>query len=47
MYIHKINLLESLVNEKNYNLGISINLINKNCVTYFIWFYITLFGEEL
>ena len=34
MYIHKINLLESLVNEKNYNLGISINLINKNCIKY-------------
>ena len=34
LYTRKINLLESLVNEKNYNLGNSINDINKNCVKY-------------
>ena len=34
MYTTKIDLLESLVNEKNYNLGNSINNINKNCVKY-------------
>ena len=34
LYTHKINLLESLVNEKNYNLGNSINDINKNCIKY-------------
>ena len=34
IYTNKIKLLESLVNEKNYNLGSSINNINKNCVKY-------------
>ena len=34
LYSNKINLLGSLVNEKNYNLGNSINDINKNCVKY-------------
>ena len=34
IYTNKIKLLESLVNEKNYNLGNSINNINKNCVKY-------------
>ena len=34
LYSHKINLLESLVNNKNYNIGDSINSINKNCVKY-------------
>ena len=34
MYIRKINLLESLINEKNYNPGNTINRINKNCNNY-------------
>ena len=34
LYTRKINLLESLVNEKNYNFGNSINDINKNCIKY-------------
>ena len=34
LYLNKINLLESLVNEKNYHLGNSINNINKNCSKY-------------
>ena len=34
LYSHKIDLLESLVNNKNYNIGDSINSINKNCVKY-------------
>ena len=34
IYTHKINLLESLVNEKNYNPGHSIININKNCSKY-------------
>ena len=34
LYTRKINLLESLVDEKNYNLGNSINDINKNCIKY-------------
>ena len=34
LYTRKINLLESLVNEKNNNLGNSINDINKNCIKY-------------
>ena len=34
MYIRKINLLESLINEKNYNPGHSIYNLNKNCNRY-------------
>ena len=34
IYTRKINLLESLVNEKNYNPGHSIISINKNCNKY-------------
>ena len=34
LYSHKISLLESLVNNKNYNIGDSINSINKNCAKY-------------
>ena len=34
LYSHKIDLLESLVNNKNYNISDSINSINKNCVKY-------------
>ena len=34
LYTHKIDLLESLVNYKNYNIGDSINGINKNCAKY-------------
>ena len=34
LYTHKINLLESIVNDKNNRLGISINDINKNCLKY-------------
>ena len=34
LYSHKISLLESLVNNKNYNIGNSINSINKNCAKY-------------
>jgi hypothetical protein len=34
LYTNKIYLLESLVNDKNYNIGDSINNINKNCLKY-------------
>ena len=34
MYIRKINLLESLINEKNYNPSHSIYNLNKNCNRY-------------
>ena len=34
LFIHKINLLDSLVNNKNSNIGDSINNINKNCSKY-------------
>ena len=34
LYTHKINLLESIVSDKNNNLGVSINNINKNCIKY-------------
>ena len=34
IYLKKINLLESLINEKNYHPGHSIHCINKNCIMY-------------
>ena len=34
IFTRKINLLESLINEKNYNPGNTINRINKNCSNY-------------
>ena len=34
LYTNKINLLESIVNDRNNNLGMSINDINKNCIKY-------------
>ena len=34
IFTHKINLLESLINEKNYNPGNTIHRINKNCNNY-------------